>query len=98
LAQSPEGPDIIENGFNAAEVSLIPDSGGDPITFVNPADDQSDVFTATQVLNGKYTLKATLTYKKDDTTIINMAGQQKVEISKSGNTFTLLLDKTEDSG
>jgi hypothetical protein len=98
LAQSPEGPDIIENGFNAAEVSLTPDSGGDPITLVNPADDQSDVFTATQVLNGKYSLKATLTYKKDDTTIINMAGQQKVEISKNGNTFTLLLDKTGDSG
>lgn len=98
LEQSPEGPDIIENGFNAAEVILTPDSGGDPITLVNPADDQSDVFSATQVRSGKYSLKATMTYKKDDRTIINMAGQQKVEISKTSSSFTLLLDKTEDSG
>jgi hypothetical protein len=97
LAQSTDGPDIIEGGFNKAVVTLQPAAGGDAITLEAPAEDQGANFTAKQVPFGKYTLQAAMAYK-NATTIINLAASEAVEVSGTSTNFELQLDKTGVSG
>lgn len=98
LLQSPDATAIVEAGYNAAVVTLTPESGGDAIKLENPDDDQADVFTGKQLATGTYVLQASLAYKKEGDTVINMAGKQTVQLKENQNDFTLLLDKTEAEG
>ena len=96
LASTSEGADIVDGGFNAATVTLKPETG-DVITLVKPADDQSAGFTAAKVPFGKYNLQATLASKNGDT-IINLAGNKDIEVNDANKTFQLELDKTAGAG
>lgn len=98
LLQSPDATAIVEAGYNAAVVTLTPEGGGDTIKLENPDDDQADVFTGKQLATGNYVLQASLAYKKEGDTVINMAGKQTVQLKENNNDFTLLLDKTEAEG
>jgi hypothetical protein len=97
LAQSPDGPDIIEGGFNTAAVTLQPAAGGAPITLTAPAEDQGANFTAKQVPFGKYTLQAAMAYK-NATSVVNLSASEAIEVSGTTNSFELQLDKTTVSG
>ena len=97
LAQSADGPDIIEGGFNTAVVTLQPTAGGTPITLEAPAEDQGANFTSKQVPFGNYTLQAAMTYK-NATTVINLSASEAVEVSATSNSFQIPLDKTAASG
>jgi len=97
VAQSADGPDIVEGGFNTAVVTLQPAAGGSPITLAVPSEDQGANFTAKQVPSGKYTLQASMAYK-NTTTVINLSASEAVEVSGASNSFELQLDKTAVSG
>lgn len=98
LLQSPDATAIVEAGYNAAVVTLTPEAGGAMIKLENPEDDQADLFSGKQIALGPYVLQASLSYKKDEDTIINMAGKQTVLLKEGDNNFTLLLDKTQEEG
>jgi hypothetical protein len=97
LAQSADGPDITEGGFNTAIVTLQPTAGGAPITLETPAEDQGANFTAKQVPFGKYTLQAAMAYK-NATTVINLSASEDVDVSATNSSFQVQLDKTAVSG
>jgi hypothetical protein len=98
VAASPDGPGIIEAGFNAATVTLEPaGKPGNSIPLNKPAEDQGGVFSGSKIPYGKYTLKARYAYKNQQT-IINLAASQDIEISKSATAFTLVLDRVKEEG
>lgn len=86
VSKSEYGASIAEAGFNAAVVSLVPKSGGDAIVLINPPDDQADTFFGKGIAYGMYQLQASLSYKSDNDTIINLAANEEIEI-KSGKEF-----------
>jgi hypothetical protein len=96
-SQSADGPDIIEGGFNSAVVTLQAAEGGNVITLTPPADDQAGSFTTKDLPLGKYTLLATMAYKKDNS-IINLSASQTVAISNATDSIDLLLDITSANG
>jgi len=96
MLSTPEAADIIDEGFNAAIVTLKPETG-DIITLGKPADDQSSEFTAKQVPLGKYTLHATMPFKNNDT-IINLEANKDIEVSDTEKTFQLDMDKAAEAG
>ena len=97
LAGSPDAVGI-KAKLNEAEITLTPESGGDPVSLAGTSEDKPDTFSVSQVTNGKYVLNATMAYKKDDATTINLTGQQDVEINDANSAFTLVLDKAEGDG
>jgi hypothetical protein len=98
LSKTPEGIDIAEAGYNAAEVMLIPEKGGEPIALVNPVDDQGDSFHAQTIPSGKYTLLARMAHKMDDERIVNLEARTEVELQSGANAFSLELALDEAAG
>jgi len=98
VSKSEYGAAIAEAGFNAATVSLIPKTGGDIISLINPPDDQADTFFGKDIAYGTYTLQAQLSYQSDDQTIINLTASKEIEIKNNQETVTVLLDKVIAEG
>ena len=96
MLSAPEAADIIDSGFNAAIVTLKPETG-DSITLDKPADDQSSEFTATQVPQGKYTLHATMAFK-NSAGIINLEANKDIQVTDANKVFQLDLDKATEAG
>lgn len=98
LAGSPDGPGIIEAGFNNAAVSLEPSGpGGTAIPLAKPAEDQGSVFTGAGVPYGAYTVKVTYAFNNGQT-ILNLAGSKDLTVDAQNLAFSLDLDKTEKLG
>jgi hypothetical protein len=96
-SQSADGPDIAEGGFNNAVVTLQSETGGSVITLTPPANDQEGSFTAKDLPLGKYTLLATMAYKKANS-IINLSANQTIVIANATESIDLPLDITPVNG
>ncbi|MBK8955276.1 MAG: hypothetical protein IPM34_06945 [Saprospiraceae bacterium] len=91
--------DIIEAGFNSADVKLIsPIEGKEPILLLLPEDDQAVSFSASNIPAGEYNLVATLLHRKSDDNIINLIGSKSIEISSTKLELELELNLTEAVG
>jgi hypothetical protein len=97
VAQSADGPDIVEGGFNTATVTLQPAGGGETITLTAPPADEGNDFTTKQLPFGEYTAVAQMAYKKANT-IVNLSASQTITISADSASFDLLLDITPVTG
>ena len=98
VEKSADGASITEAGFNAAIVTLKPVNGNEVITLVNPADDQADDFYAKAIPFGKYLLSATLAYKKEDNSIINLSAEEEITIHQSSVNKPMLLQRMTEEG
>lgn len=98
VSKSEYGAAIAEAGFNAAMVSLEPKNGGDAIQLINPLDDQADTFLGKAVPYGKYQLKADLSFKLENETIINLHGLKEIEIRSVKETVSIILEKVISEG
>ena len=99
LARSADGADITEAGFNAAEVILTPEAGGDPIVLDQPREDQDDTFTGDNIKFGKYMLTATYSYKiPGGGAIINLEQEQAITINENEQVVTIILEKADHEG
>jgi len=95
---SEHGASISEAGFNAANVSLMPKSGGEVITLLNPPDDQADTFLGKNIPFGKYQLQASLSYKSDNGMLINLSAEKDIEIKSRTENFTIQLEQVLSEG
>lgn len=93
----PQHPDAEElNGhISQTVVSLVPQSGGEPIVLNKTGEDELEgLFVAQNVPTGNYTLTANLTTTDGG----NYGGNQDIQVINGENTYTLTLTKTEVSG
>lgn len=93
----PQHPDAEElNGhISQTVVSLVPQSGGEPIVLNKTGEDELEgLFAAQNVPTGNYTLTANLTTTDGG----NYGGNQDIQVINGENTYTLTLTKTEVSG
>ncbi len=97
ISESPDGAAIVDGGFNSAIVTIGPAEGGDIITLTQPAEDQGASFTTKGLPFGKYTLSATMAFKKAET-ILNLSASQSIEVNDTLESFELALDKTATDG
>lgn len=99
VAQSPDGPDIVEAGFNNAKVSLQSTDGNDVITLSPPTADEGGTFTTKQLPFGDYTVTAEMAYKNTTTnTIINLSAIQAITVNADSHTFEVPLNITPVTG
>lgn len=81
--------------ISQTQVSLMPDSGGDPITLEKTGEDELDgTFCAPAIPQGNYTLTASLVTADGG----NYAATQPVQVINGENTYNITLTKTEVSG
>lgn len=93
----PQHPDAEElNGhISQTVVSLVPQSGGEPVVLNKTGEDELEgLFAAQNVPTGNYTLTANLTTTDGG----NYGGNQDIQVINGENTYTLTLTKTEVSG
>ncbi|WP_259070977.1 hypothetical protein HDF24_23120 [Mucilaginibacter sp. X4EP1] len=99
VAQSPDGPDIVEAGFNNAKVSLQSADGNDVITLSPPTADEGGTFTTKQLPFGDYTVTAEMAYKNTTTnTIINLSASQTITVNADSHTFDVPLNISPVTG
>jgi len=97
VAQSPDGPDIAEAGFNNAKVMLQPADSDEVITLTPPTADEGGSFTIKQLPFGDYSVTAEMAYK-NATTIINLSANQAITVNEASQTFDLPLSVTPITG
>lgn len=88
---------IAEAGWNKAVVTLQP-ATGDAITLAAPQEDQDDTFTANDIPFGDYVLKATFSVTDEDSTIINLEGNDEVKVAESPMKIDVKMKKSGAAG
>ncbi len=97
VAQSSDGPDIAEAGFNNAKVMLQPADSDEIITLTPPTADEGGSFTTKQLPFGDYTVTVEMAYK-NVTTIINLSANQAITVNEATQTFEVPLSVTPVTG
>jgi hypothetical protein len=89
--------EIIEKGFNDAEVVLENEATGEKIKAEAPTEDQSSTFTIPKIKPGNYLVNVNWSKEVVDE-IVNLTANKKIEIKNPEEVVVVDLGKSESSG
>ena len=89
--------EITEIGFGIATVTLENEENGKIITAEKSSEDQTAAFTVASIAPGKYVVRATWSNEVNGQ-VINLAGEEKKEITQPDTAITVVLKKSMEEG